>query len=146
VLLEKQFESLMRVLGRPDVLSDPRFASWPLRSANSAALREIIEGAMREGDPAGWEARLTAADVPCGSILGLDETVNHPQVRHRGQLQTVGSPFGPMTLVGPGFQLAHGGGGVARAPGRIGEHTDEILDEFGFAPSEVERWRQMRVI
>src|SRR5947199_265531 len=68
VLTEKQFVNLMKALGRPDVLADPRFKNWPSRTENEQALREIIEAAMATDDPRTWETRLTAADVPCGSI------------------------------------------------------------------------------
>src|SRR5437870_3460350 len=46
VMTEKQFAGLMRALGRPDVLEDPRFADWPSRSKNEEALRAIIEEAL----------------------------------------------------------------------------------------------------
>src|SRR5207245_1413086 len=70
---EKQFASLMKALGRADALADPRFKDWPARTANEPALREIIEQALATDDPKSWEARLTAADVPCGSIWKIDE-------------------------------------------------------------------------
>ncbi|MGR7997405.1 MULTISPECIES: CaiB/BaiF CoA transferase family protein [unclassified Xanthobacter] len=146
VLLEKQFANLMRALGREDALADPRFKDWPTRTRHAAELRDIIEDAMRDGDPQGWEQRLTAADVPCATIHSLDDILNHPQVHHREQLQTVPSAYGPLTLVGPGFRLAHGSGRVERAPGQVGEHTDEILAEYGFAPTDIARWREARVI
>lgn len=146
VLLEKQFTHLMRALGREDVLADPRFKDWPTRTRNAPALREIIEDAMRDGDPRSWVARLTAADVPCATIHSLDEIIAHPQVRHREQLQTVESEFGPMTLVGPGFRLAHGSGRVDRAPAAVGAHTEEILAQHGFDEADIARWREARVI
>src|SRR5262249_61327031 len=45
VLTEKQFASLMKTIGRPDALNDPRFKDWAARTDNVAALREGIEGA-----------------------------------------------------------------------------------------------------
>jgi len=89
VLTEKQFVNLMKALGRPDVLADPRFKDWPSRTENEPALREIIEAAMAIDDPRTWETRLTAADVPCGSIWKVHEIVRHPQLEHRDVLQTI---------------------------------------------------------
>src|SRR4029077_9317228 len=83
VLTEKQFVNLMKALGRPDVLADPRFKDWPSRTENEAAIREIIEAGMGINDPRPWETRLTAADVPCGSIWKVHEIVRHPQLEHR---------------------------------------------------------------
>lgn len=146
VLLEKQFANLMRVLGREDVLADPRFADWASRSENAAALREIIEEGMREGTPAEWEERLTAADVPCSSIRSIDQITDDPQVAHRELISTVPSAFGPMRLVGSGFRLAHGPGSVTRAPALPGEHTDEVLAETGLDAGEIAELRRAGVV
>ena len=146
VLTEKQFQSLMKTLGRPDALADPRFKDWPARTANEPALREIIEAAMTAGDPRSWEAKLTAADVPCGSIWKVDEIVQHPQLEHRDVLQTIDSRYGPMRLVGAGFRLEHGSPGIDREPPTLGEHTDEILAEAGYTAEEIERLRRDAVV
>jgi len=146
VLTEKQFASLMRTIGRGDALLDPRFKDWAARTENVAALREVIEGALASDDPKTWETRLTAADVPCACIWKIDEIVQHPQLEHRDVLQTVDSRYGPMRLVGAGFRLAHGSPGIDREPPTLGEHTDEILAEAGYAPAEIERLRRDAVI
>ncbi len=146
VLTEKQFASLLRALGRADALDDPRFKDWPARTANEPALREIIEAALATDDPATWEARLTAADVPCASIWTIDQIVRHPQLESRDVLQTIDSRYGPMRLVGAGFRLAHGGPGLDREPPTLGEHTDEILGEAGYAAPEIEQLRRDGVI
>ena len=146
VLTEKQFASLMKTLGRPDVLTDPRFKDWPARTANEPALRAVIEEALAADDPKSWEARLTAADVPCGSIWKIDEIVKHPQLEHRDVLQTIDSRYGPMRLVGAGFRLEHGSPGLDREPPILGEHTDEILREAGYRPEDIERLRRDAVI
>jgi len=146
VLTEKQFVSLMHALGRPEALDDPRFKDWPARTANEPALRAVIESALAADDAKGWEARLTAADVPCGSIWTIDEIVRHPQLEHRDVLQTIDSRYGPMQLVGAGFRLAHGSPGLDREPPTLGEHSDEILKEAGYTVEEIARLRADAVI
>jgi crotonobetainyl-CoA:carnitine CoA-transferase CaiB-like acyl-CoA transferase len=146
VLTDRQFASLLRALGRPDALDDPRFKDWPARTANEPALRELIETALARDDPRTWEARLTAADVPCASIWTIDEIVRHPQLESRDVLQTIDSRYGPMRLVGTGFRLAHGSPGLDREPPTLGEHTDEILREAGYGAEEIERLRRDAVI
>jgi crotonobetainyl-CoA:carnitine CoA-transferase CaiB-like acyl-CoA transferase len=146
VLTEKQFVGLMKALGRPDALNDPCFKDWASRTANEPALREIIEDALASDDPKAWEERLTAADVPCGSIWKIHEIVEHPQLEHRDVLQTIDSRYGPMRLVGAGFRLDHGTPGIDREPPLIGEHSEEILKEAGYSAEEIERFRRETVI
>ena len=146
VLTEKQFAGLMRTIGRADALDDPRFKDWAARTDNEPALRQVIEGALATDYPKTWEAKLTAADVPCACIWKIDEIVEHPQLEHRDVLQTVDSRFGPMKLVGSGFRLAHGSPSIDRAPPTLGEHTDEILGEAGYTPADIERLRRDGVI
>jgi len=146
VLTEKQFASLMRTIGRADALDDPRFKDWAARTDHEPALRQVIEGALATDDPKTWEAKLTAADVPCACIWKIDEIVEHPQLEHRDVLQMVDSRFGPMKLVGSGFRLAHGSPSIDRAPPTLGEHTDEILGEAGYTPADIERLRRDAVI
>jgi crotonobetainyl-CoA:carnitine CoA-transferase CaiB-like acyl-CoA transferase len=146
VLTEPQWKRLMQTIGRPEALDDPRFKDWAARTANLPALREVIESALVSDDAKSWEERLTKADVPCSSIWKIDEIVKHPQLASRDVLQTVDSKFGPMTLVGAGFRLAHGSPGIDRPPPTLGEHTDEVLAEAGYASSDIERMRRDAII
>ena len=146
VLTDKQFASLMRTIGRADALDDPRFKDWRARTDNEPALRDVIETALAKDDPKSWEARLTAADVPCATVWKIEEITQHPQLEHRDVMQTIDSRYGPMRLVGAGFRLAHGGPGIEREPPTLGEHTDEILGEAGYDPAQIKELRRNGVI
>lgn len=145
-LTEKQFASLMKTLGHPEALADPRFKDWPSRTANEPALRELIEGTLATDDARSWETRLTAADVPCGSIWKIHEIVEHPQLESRDVMQTIDSRYGPMKLVGAGFRLEHGSPSIDREPPMLGEHTVEVLKEAGYKDEEIEQLKRDAVI
>jgi crotonobetainyl-CoA:carnitine CoA-transferase CaiB-like acyl-CoA transferase len=143
---EKQFAALARALQRPGLSEDPRFADWPARLRNEAALRAIIEEALADDDAKSWEARLSKADVPCSRVWTIPEIVAHPQLAHRDVLQRVATPFGMMTLVGSPFRLAHGGGGIDRSPAMPGEHAEEILLGAGYGEEEIAELRRDGII
>ncbi len=146
VMTEKQFSNLMRSLGRPEALDDPRFADWPARSKNEPALRAIIEEVLAGADARSWETRLTASDVPCAAIWAISDIIHHKQLAHREVLQQVDSPNGRLTLAGSGFRLAHDGGGIDRPPPLLGEHTDAVLGEAGYGEAEIKALREEEVV
>jgi crotonobetainyl-CoA:carnitine CoA-transferase CaiB-like acyl-CoA transferase len=146
VLTDKQFGNLMRALGREDALRDPRFADWPSRSANKVALREVIEHAMRDGDPASWERRLIDADAPCGQVNSIADVTAHPQLAHREMIQEVSTPYGSVRLAGSAFRMAHGTGGLDRPIALPGEHTDEVLASIGYDPQAIAALRADKVV
>lgn len=94
-----QFARLAATVGRPELATDPRFATNPQRVAHRPVLVAELEDALRENESLVWSERLAAAGVPAGQVgdigsgialaraLGLEPTVEvgpgHPhQVRH----------------------------------------------------------------
>lgn len=146
VLTDKQFGNLMRALGREEALRDPRFVDWPSRSANKVALRELIEDAMSDGDPASWERRLVDADAPCGQVNSIADVTAHPQLAHREMIQDVQTPYGPVRLAGSAFRMAHGTGGLDRPISLPGEHTDEVLASIGYDAQAIAALRADKVV
>jgi crotonobetainyl-CoA:carnitine CoA-transferase CaiB-like acyl-CoA transferase len=146
VMTEKQFSNLMTGIGRPDALSDPRFADWPSRSRNEPELRAIIEEALAGDSARNWETRLTEADVPCAAIWPISEIVHHQQLEYREVMQEIAAPYGALRLAGSGFRLAHDGGGIDRPPPRLGEHTEEVLAEAGYTETEIAAFQKEGVI
>jgi crotonobetainyl-CoA:carnitine CoA-transferase CaiB-like acyl-CoA transferase len=127
---QEQFDALARLIGRPDLVEDPRFADREARKTNRAALTAEIEAALAAGDAAAWEARLNAAGVPAGRVLNIPEVLEEPQVRDRDLLHrfdTVPGTDRPLTVLRGGFLVD----GAAPAPGlpppRLGAHQTEVL-------------------
>lgn len=146
VLTDKQFDNLLRALGRGDLLGDPRFSDWFTRTENEVELRRIIEAAMREGSAKDWEQRLTAADVPCATVWKISEIVNHPQVMHRGLVQPAQTPYGEVRLAGAGFRMAHGNGGIEGPVATPGCDTARVLGSIGYSSTQIEALKASGVI
>jgi crotonobetainyl-CoA:carnitine CoA-transferase CaiB-like acyl-CoA transferase len=143
---EKQYRNLMTALGRPDVFEDPRFKDWFLRKENEAALRSIIESALAAEDSKTWERRLNDAGAPCASIWKVEEIIDHPQITERNVMQTVDSPYGPLRLMGSGFQMAHGGGKLDTLAPEPGADTDAVLAEIGYDEAAIAALRADSII
>jgi crotonobetainyl-CoA:carnitine CoA-transferase CaiB-like acyl-CoA transferase len=143
---EKQYRNLMTALGRPDVFEDPRFKDWFLRKENEAALRSIIESALASQDSKTWERRLNDAGAPCASIWKVEEIIDHPQITDRNVMQTVDSPYGPLRLMGSGFQMAHGGGKLDTLAPEPGADTDAVLAEIGYDEAAIAALRADAII
>jgi crotonobetainyl-CoA:carnitine CoA-transferase CaiB-like acyl-CoA transferase len=143
---EKQYRNLMTGLGCPEILDDPRFGDWFLRKENEKPLREIIESALASADARTWERRLNDAGAPCASIWKIEDIIDHPQVVARGAMQTVDSPFGPLRLMGSGFQMEHGGGKLDRLAPEVGADTDAVLAEIGYDAAAIAALRADAII
>jgi crotonobetainyl-CoA:carnitine CoA-transferase CaiB-like acyl-CoA transferase len=137
---------LMTTLGRADVLDDARFSDWFQRKEHEAALRAIIEEALSAADAKTWEKRLNDAGAPCASIWRIEEVIDHPQIVARDAVQTAETEYGPLRLMGSGFQMAYGGGKLDHAPPPLGQHTDDILREAGYSAAEIAALRTEAVI
>ncbi len=146
VMTDPQFQRLMKVLGREDALSDPRFVDWPTRIQNNKALHEIVEAALKNETSATWVERFAKADVPAGRVLSIPETARLDLFQHRTVLQDVETEHGPIRVVGSGFRLEHGGGSVERPPAKLGQHTDEVLKEAGYSAAEIAEIRRSAVV
>jgi crotonobetainyl-CoA:carnitine CoA-transferase CaiB-like acyl-CoA transferase len=143
---EKQYRALMTGIGRPDVFDDPRFTDWFQRKAHETEMREIIETALAAEDSKIWERRLNDLGAPCASIWKIEEVIDHPQIVARGAMQTVDSKYGPMRLMGSGFQMEHGGGRLDTLAPEVGADTDAVLADIGYDSAAIAGLRAEGVV
>ena len=143
---DKQYDALMKALGLEHASSDPRFADWFLRVENEPALRALIEDKLAAAIPSQWEARLNAAGAPSAAIWRIEEVIKHRQVKARGLLQEVDSPWGKLRFAGSGVTLAHGTPRLDKLAPLLGADTDAILAQVGFGPAEIAALRDGGVV
>ena len=91
--------------------------------------------------------RLNEAGVPCGQIYSIDQVFSDPQVRHLKPQATPESPHvGKLTLLRQPMSLSRTPSRMELYPPAVGEHTEEILREAGFAPDEIAELARERII
>lgn len=131
-----QYERLCAALGRPDLLSDPRFADPDSRMAHDRELQAELAKTFMTKTALEWEAILSEAGVPAGAVRPVREVLKLPQLEGRNLMLEVEVPnpaISRATILNAGFRFAHDGPGVSAPPPLPGEHTDEILSELGFS-------------
>lgn len=126
---DKFWRALMREVGRPELIDDPRFRTYGDRAIreNYFALKQILEGEFLKRTRAEWEAALTKADVPFAPVLTLKELAVHPQTQWL-QLIT-GLPQGG-ALVRPPWRFDGDRPVREQHVPQIGEHSREVLREI----------------
>ena len=136
---EKFWRNLCTALERPEWRDDPRFATNPARCTHREALIALLEARFADLPRGEWLARLGAAQVPAAPIQDLHEALrSDPQLAHAGMLVPFEHPTaGPIETLASPVRLSAAPPDYRRPPPRLGEHSAEVLAEFGFTPAEV---------
>jgi len=116
------------VLDRPDLTTDPRFATRKERSANQAQLRAIIAEVFAKDRLENWMAKMKKANIPVGYLRTVEQGFSAPEARERHRLSRIPHPlagFVPNIETPLGLSLTPAVDPVA-AP-LLGEHTDDVL-------------------
>jgi crotonobetainyl-CoA:carnitine CoA-transferase CaiB-like acyl-CoA transferase len=144
---DAQFGRLCAVAGRPELATDPRFATNAARVENRTALVPVLQALLASRPTREWVGALEGADVPCSPINDLAQVFDDPQVRSRGLRVEVPHPLaGTVPVVASPMRLSrtpvhHG------TPPLLGEHTREVLgDVLGMGEAEIESLRREKVI
>jgi crotonobetainyl-CoA:carnitine CoA-transferase CaiB-like acyl-CoA transferase len=125
------FPRLVASIGMPGLLEDPRFSTMHQRLANADAIENIVASWVSERTADAVVKLMEQAGVPCAKVATLAEVVANPQLRARGQLVDVIHPAaGRYTTHGVSVRLSDTPASIRRAPPRLDEHRDEILQEW----------------
>ncbi|MDP4026162.1 CoA transferase [Methylobacterium sp. NEAU 140] len=145
---EKFWGALCRCVDRPDLAIDERFASNVARCANRTALDTELEAIFASRPTSEWLEMLGKANVPAAPIQDLHQTLRHdPQVRHNGMVVELEHPTaGPVEMLALPVDFRGTPAQYRRAAPRLGEHTEEILAEFGFDRGRIEGLRRDGVV
>jgi crotonobetainyl-CoA:carnitine CoA-transferase CaiB-like acyl-CoA transferase len=141
---------LQEMLGRPDLATDPRFATPDQRRRNWPALRDIIgEWVGRFATVEEALDALRAARIPAAPVLTPEEVAAHPHLAARGAFPTVPHPTrGPVRVTAAPFHIdGRAVTPAGPAPYRVGEHTRAVLSGLlGYKDRDIDDLAQAGVI
>ncbi len=137
---------LLDALELRDLADDPRFATNDARMKNQALLRELLARRLRTGSADMWLRRLEKAAVPSGPVLSMLEALRHPQTIAREMVVTVPQGVKAVETLGAPVKLSETPPAVDRGAPGIGEHTHEVLGEYGFEGAEIEELLRSGVV
>ncbi|RVD17008.1 MULTISPECIES: CaiB/BaiF CoA-transferase family protein [unclassified Mesorhizobium] len=130
---QEQFVALCRLIGRPELASDVRFAERETRKRNRAALKVEIEDALAGASAAAWEEMLNRAGVPAGRVLTIPQVLAEPQVLERrvtANFDDVAGMDKPLTVLRGGFMVDGEAPLPTKPPPALGEHMGEVFADL----------------
>jgi formyl-CoA transferase len=131
-----------KAIGRPDLLTDPRFSDPAKLTANMHQLRAILDDVFAAQPMTHWDEVFGGVHVTFGAVRGPQEVINDAQLAANDivvPLEGAGAKFS--TTISSPIQVH----GVAKVPARrapnLGEHNEEILRELGFGAKDIDALR-----
>lgn len=146
VIGQKVFERWSQLIGREDLLEDPRFANDDARGENGAELSAIMQAWCEGRTRDECVQILSEANIGCGPVLSPGEVTDDTLALRSTFMQEVPFPdSNPVPIVPPPAKLSRGSVDLSRPP-LLGEHSEEVLAEYGFSADEIAGFKQMGTI
>ena len=135
------------LLGRAELIGDPRFATVRDRVRNRAVLEPLLEAVTSKETRAHWLARCEAAGIPAGPIYTVPEALADPHALARGMVQEVPHPaLGAVKALGNPVKMSLTPPRLRAAAPALGADAEAILRELGYADADIAALRDGRVI
>jgi formyl-CoA transferase len=140
-------ERLFRAIGRPDLITDVRFATNDLRLQNVTALNSILGNHIGALSQADCLAYFQSAGLTVAPIYDMADIEKDPHFRQRNVVvELPDAEMGTVPVHGISPRLSHTPGVFRRPAPRLGEHTGAILIELGFSMAEVKAFEDAGII
>jgi crotonobetainyl-CoA:carnitine CoA-transferase CaiB-like acyl-CoA transferase len=138
---------LLDAMGRPDLAEDQRFHDNPSRMKNLDALSDVLGAEIIKRSREDWLTRFEAAGVPAGPVLDIAEMHNDPHAIARDMIPAPEhSRLGPVKTIGSPIKFSETPGGVIHGAPVYGEHTREVMAEYGYGDTDISELIETQVV
>jgi crotonobetainyl-CoA:carnitine CoA-transferase CaiB-like acyl-CoA transferase len=134
---EKTFQGLVKVIGRPEWVDDPRFKRYPDRRGNWSELMDGAEAWSRTVTTQQCLVALNKEGVPSSAYRTVTEALADPQIAHRRALSDVEDGGGTFRVINLPFRMSDAKVAAGRRISTLGEHTRALLKETGLSDNEI---------
>ncbi len=135
---DRLFQRLAEALGHPEWAESSEFADNASRMRNRSRLAALIEDVTAGQPRRYWLEAFEAREIPCGPINDYSQVFADPQIAARGMMHTTEHPvLGRLRTLGSPIKLSETPADATRRAPLLGEHTREVLAEFGFSEGEI---------
>jgi crotonobetainyl-CoA:carnitine CoA-transferase CaiB-like acyl-CoA transferase len=141
------YVKLMNVIGKPELIEDPRYKLPDDRFMRAQEINAIVGEWVAKHTRDEAVQILESKGIPVAPVLECWEAIQHPQVKNNQMV--INFPYeglGDIPEPGVPIKMSKTNGGVYRGAPRVGQHTDEVLSEYGFAQEEVAMFRERGII
>jgi crotonobetainyl-CoA:carnitine CoA-transferase CaiB-like acyl-CoA transferase len=136
---DKQWRAFFDLIGRPELLQDPRYATQEARSRDFDQAYELVAGEMKKRTTSEWIAALESADIPVQRMNSLADIVTDPHLAAIGYFRHIEHPTeGRIKSMAVPSEWSDSAPEYRRHAPRLGEHTREVLREAGYAEDAIE--------
>lgn len=142
------FKRWCRLIGREDLIDDPRFVDDDARWEHGDELNDLMQEWCDGKSKADALALLEAAKLPAAPLNSPQDALDDPHVRAMGFLKSVPFPGAPrdVPIVETPFRMSATPGSIRRRAPLLGEHTDEVLSEIGYGAGEIADLRARSIV
>ena len=144
---QANWERIAQVLGHPEWRDDPRYATNTARMENLSSLTAEIEAVLKTRSQAHWLEAFDKAGVPVGPVNNMEQALTHPQVRARNMVVDLVHPqAGPTRALGCPVHFSATPTQIRRHAPMLGEHTRELLVEYGYSQEQIDAFVEEGVV
>lgn len=144
---DRYWKTICQVIGKPELPSDARFSTTALRATHTRDLISILDSWFITRRRDDCIKMFKGAGVLCTPVQDYGELEQDPQVIANGYLETMQHPVhGPIKLVGIPAKLSETPGKIRSSAPQFGEHTEEILLEFGYSWDDIATLRGENIL